>query len=807
MGAASSLLNMSQYLQAMQPNSAPAPPAPTSSSVTPAGPPPTVQPAPSSSPIHDHVASILIKTPNASTSDIQTGLQQFGGPPVPDSLINTVASQVRQGYKSGQSTAGLPPTVAQGLTPVSAGSYPPPPQQIAAALNPTGPQTLTPAAPAPNSLGPTPTAGRMAAIGAQQSAMDAPPGPPPNFPPAVAAQQQAPGAPGQPPPQTTAPGPPPNPNTDANPDGLTARMDTLEKYNLLGDQGSPPPTSPAPTPAQPVKAHDNRFEDGFKRFLPAALVAALTYKNPGAGSAILGGLQQGQQQLDARQAQQNALATTAKQQATENSFKQADVDNARAKIAADLSIASDKDATQKEIQASKDTAVKALTQSISKVPNKADALTQIQAIDPTDRSGLVASLTAHQGDDNPYYSDAEKATHDRATETTAAALAGTAQQKADQAGQLIGPKIAQIQAMTGYDIDHGNYLKLTGPARVAVYNATAKLLGLNAGNADALAQAKEYLDYSVGSAAGVNAGAHVTSSNAAASQAQTAANKTGASGGPTPAVLNQVYHNYLAPQKGAFGVTTPAPLITDQDGNLMANPKFPDKDGANNALNEAVGQLGGRYFGRNAPLPVNATPSRSATWATLSPDPSYGGNYRQIIVNTAKKYNVDPAAVQAIIKQETGGQNIQGSRNPNGTIDYGIMQVNSATKDPSSYNWKDPATNIDAGVAEFAQKLKAAGGDYHKAFHLYNGLGAPASKYADPVYNSYTALKTGGSRAPITVTAAPGYGGPTLKPTPSVTAMKPIGNGIALNTATGEYYKNGQPTGHFRGQANANGHT
>jgi hypothetical protein len=29
-------------------------------------------------------------------------------------------------------------------------------------------------------------------------------------------------------------------------------------------------------------------------------------------------------------------------------------------------------------------------------------------------------------------------------------------------------------------------------------------------------------------------------------------------------------------------------------------------------------------------------------------------------------------------------------------------------------------------------------------------------------------------------------------------AMKPIGNGITLNTSTGEYYKNGTPTGHFR---------
>jgi len=127
----------------------------------------------------------------------------------------------------------------------------------------------------------------------------------------------------------------------------------------------------------------------------------------------------------------------------------------------------------------------------------------------------------------------------------------------------------------------------------------------------------------------------------------------------------------------------------------------------------------------------------------LATDGEHGGYYRKVIARTAAKYHVDPAAVQAIIYQESAGNPNEVYHNSNGTSDYGIMQVNTVNKDPGTYDWRDPAQNIDAGVAELAKHLSHYGGDYHKAFHAYNGWGAPSSSYADPVYRDYQRIKAG----------------------------------------------------------------
>lgn len=148
------------------------------------------------------------------------------------------------------------------------------------------------------------------------------------------------------------------------------------------------------------------------------------------------------------------------------------------------------------------------------------------------------------------------------------------------------------------------------------------------------------------------------------------------------------------------------------------------------------------------PVSLNQLPGRSSTassadqnYSGMATDAGHGGNYRRVITNIAKKYGVDPAAVQAIIYQESGGDPTMVNHNNNGTSDYGMMQVNSDTLSPNSYNWRDPVKNIEAGVREFAGYLRHYNGNYHTAFHRYNGFGAPASAYADPVYRDYVRIK------------------------------------------------------------------
>jgi hypothetical protein len=77
--------------------------------------------------------------------------------------------------------------------------------------------------------------------------------------------------------------------------------------------------------------------------------------------------------------------------------------------------------------------------------------------------------------------------------------------------------------------------------------------------------------------------------------------------------------------------------------------------------------------------------------------------------------------------------------NHNGTRDYGIMQL--SMKNPAGVDWNDPATNIDLGTRELAQHLKQTGGDVTGALWRYNGLGAPITQYAVPVYQDYMRLK------------------------------------------------------------------
>lgn len=67
------------------------------------------------------------------------------------------------------------------------------------------------------------------------------------------------------------------------------------------------------------------------------------------------------------------------------------------------------------------------------------------------------------------------------------------------------------------------------------------------------------------------------------------------------------------------------------------------------------------------------------------------------------------------------------------TVDYGLMQINSGTVDPKSYDWQNPYENIMKGALIFKQKQAAAdknGEGLPGAFRRYNGEGERAEKYS-----------------------------------------------------------------------------
>lgn len=100
-------------------------------------------------------------------------------------------------------------------------------------------------------------------------------------------------------------------------------------------------------------------------------------------------------------------------------------------------------------------------------------------------------------------------------------------------------------------------------------------------------------------------------------------------------------------------------------------------------------------------------------------------NLSTIIAAAAKQYNVDPALIAAIIKQESGGQSSIVNKDSGAT---GLMQLMPGTAtqygvtDPT-----DPTQNVNAGTHLYADLLKRHGGDEYGALKDFGGF-----KTSDP---------------------------------------------------------------------------
>jgi len=119
--------------------------------------------------------------------------------------------------------------------------------------------------------------------------------------------------------------------------------------------------------------------------------------------------------------------------------------------------------------------------------------------------------------------------------------------------------------------------------------------------------------------------------------------------------------------------------------------------------------------------------------------------YDPIVQKYAAQYGVDPNIARAIIEQESKWRPDVTNTNRDGSIDYGMMQINDRSHPGfiNNNNWADPDANISYGIKYYASILNnQAGGDPYKALAMYNGgFRNPNYNYADQVWARYENYK------------------------------------------------------------------
>ena len=106
----------------------------------------------------------------------------------------------------------------------------------------------------------------------------------------------------------------------------------------------------------------------------------------------------------------------------------------------------------------------------------------------------------------------------------------------------------------------------------------------------------------------------------------------------------------------------------------------------------------------------------------------------ELILLIAPEYNIPPYLVAAIIIKESQGNVYAIAHNNNGSIDYGLMQLNSSWFNDE--NWNCPEVNIRAGMkhlSELYSKTKRSSPYWWSAIVAYNcGLGRFLSDRGPP---------------------------------------------------------------------------
>ena len=124
-------------------------------------------------------------------------------------------------------------------------------------------------------------------------------------------------------------------------------------------------------------------------------------------------------------------------------------------------------------------------------------------------------------------------------------------------------------------------------------------------------------------------------------------------------------------------------------------------------------------------VPSGPIGSASRMAPDTAPDP-----IAPLVEAAAKKYNLPPELITAVIRQESSGNpKAVSSKGARGLMQLTPIAVRDIGADPDKVNLDDPATNINLGTAYLAKMFKLFDGDPNKALRAYNAGPTAVQKY------------------------------------------------------------------------------